>query len=158
MGLFSKKKKPADSDLDKKADKNDKKQFLDKAGSSKDGLKSKSGQKKIEKSGSNDKTDKALNQDGDGNLAYKVIDMPWITEKTHDLIAGGKYAFKVRLKTTKYQVKNAVERLYNVKVDKVNIVNIPQKKRRFGRITGKKSGVKKAIVTLRKGDKIEIFE
>jgi large subunit ribosomal protein L23 len=69
-----------------------------------------------------------------------------------------KYVFRLRAKTTKREAKVAIEKLYNVKVIGVNIVNIPSKKRRFGRYTGMKSAVRKAIVTLKKGDKIEIFE
>ncbi|HFC76689.1 MAG TPA: 50S ribosomal protein L23 [Candidatus Moranbacteria bacterium] len=91
-------------------------------------------------------------------MAYRFILRPWITEKTQGLMSENKYVFKLRLKTTKSQVKSAVEKLYNVEVDKINIVNIPQKKRRFGRVIGKKSAIKKAIVTLKKGHKIEIFE
>lgn len=118
-------------------------------------IKSESEEKKID---SDSKTGKVLAQDVDGSLAYKFIVRPCVTEKTHDLMASSKYVFKTRREAGKNQVKKAVEGLYNVRVEKVNIVNIPQKKRRFGRIIGKKSGVKKAIVTLKEGDKIEIFE
>ncbi|MDY0302396.1 MAG: 50S ribosomal protein L23 [Candidatus Moranbacteria bacterium] len=83
---------------------------------------------------------------------------PWITEKTQELMTTDKYVFRLRAKTTKREAKVAIEKLYNVKVIGVNIVNIPSKKRRFGRYTGMKSAVRKAIVTLKKGDKIEIFE
>lgn len=98
-----------------------------------------------------------VTQEGAG-LAYKFIVKPWITEKTQELMTTDKYVFRLRAKTAKREAKVAIEKLYNVKVIGVNIVNIPSKKRRFGRYTGMKSAVRKAIVTLKKGDKIEIFE
>lgn len=98
-----------------------------------------------------------VTQEGAG-LAYKFIVKPWITEKTQELMTTDKYVFRLRAKTTKREAKVAIEKLYNVKVIGVNIVNIPSKKRRFGRYAGMKSAVRKAIVTLKKGDKIEIFE
>ena len=73
-------------------------------------------------------------------------------------MSGDKYVFKVRKDAGKIQAKKAIEKLYGVEVEKINIVNIPQKKRRFGRIVGKNSAVKKAIATLKKGNKIEFFE
>lgn len=96
--------------------------------------------------------------EGDGQMAYKFIVKPWITEKTQELMSNNKYVFRLRAKVTKREAKVAVENLYGVKVESVNIVNIPQKKRRFGRFAGMKSAVRKAIVTLKKGNKIEIFE
>lgn len=95
---------------------------------------------------------------GDGQMAYKFIIKPWITEKTQELMSSNKYVFRLKAKATKREAKVAVEKLYDVKVESVNIVNIPQKKRRFGRFSGMKSAVRKAIVTLKKGNKIEIFE
>lgn len=101
---------------------------------------------------------KVAGQEGDGQLAYKFIVKPWITEKTQELMGNNKYVFKLRAKTTKREAKVAVEKLYGVSVLGVNLINIPQKKRRFGKFVGKKSAIRKAIVTLKKGDKIEIFE
>lgn len=102
-------------------------------------------------------TNAIINQ-GDAQMAYKFIVKPWITEKTQELMAASKYVFRLRAKTTKREAKVAVERLYGVKVESVNIINIPSKERRFGRNKGLKSAVRKAVVTLKKGDKIEIFE
>ncbi|MFA6184132.1 MAG: 50S ribosomal protein L23 [Parcubacteria group bacterium] len=95
---------------------------------------------------------------GDGQMAYQFIVKPWITEKAQGLMGDNKYIFKLRAGSTKREAKIAVEKLYNVKVESVNIINIPQKKRKFGRFVGKKGAIKKAIVTLKKGNKIEIFE
>lgn len=94
----------------------------------------------------------------DAQMAYDFIIKPWITEKAQELMSANKYVFRLKAKTTKREAKVAVERLYNVRVEDVNIINIPSKKRRFGRYQGMKSAVRKAIVTLKEGDKIEIFE
>lgn len=89
---------------------------------------------------------------------FDVLIHPWITEKSHDEISDNKYAFKVESRTNKSQIKDAVEVTYDVSVERVNVVNIHAKKRRFGRKVGKKVGFKKAIVTLKKGDKIDFFQ
>ena len=160
MGLFTKKKeKPSRSESEEKVEKKTEKSA--KSGSASGGkvVAEKDSDSKLSADDEvNKKAEKVLQQDVDGSLAYKFIVRPWITEKTHDLMASDKYVFKIRQKTTKRQAKNAVEKLYGVEVKKINVVNIPQKKRRFGRIIGKKSAVKKAIVTLKKGNKIEVFE
>lgn len=104
------------------------------------------------------KDEKVLKRGSEGDLAYKFVERPIMTEKTHELISADKYVFKLRPGTSKNQAKKAIEKLYGVKVEKVNIVNIGAKKRRFGRIVGSKSAVKKAIITLKSGNKIEFFE
>ncbi len=103
-------------------------------------------------------TEKVNAYKGDGQMAYKFIIKPWITEKTQELMGNNKYVFRLRAKSTKREAKVAVEKLYDVQVESVNIINIPQKKRKFGRFSGMKSAVRKAVVTLKKGSKIEIFE
>lgn len=89
---------------------------------------------------------------------FDVLLAPRITEKTHDLIGEDKYVFKVAVDSNKKEIKKSVESVYGVTVEGVNVVNTKPKKRRFGRIVGKKAGFKKAIVTLKKGDKIEFFQ
>lgn len=91
------------------------------------------------------------------DIAYRVLVEPWITEKTHAAIVDNKYTFKVVSKATKKEVKMAIEGMYKVKVEKVTVVNVLPKKRAYGRHEGTKSGFKKATVTLKKGDKIELF-
>lgn len=91
-------------------------------------------------------------------IAYRVLSAPWITERSHNLMALNKYVFKVTMFSSKSQIKQAVEELYGVKVIKINIINIPPKKRNFARKAGWKSGYKKAVVTLKEGDKIEMFQ
>jgi large subunit ribosomal protein L23 len=94
----------------------------------------------------------------DGSLAYRYLIEPWITEKSHLQMSANKYIFKVAKNSDKKKVATAIEGLYGVEVVAVNIVNIPSKTRRYGKSVGKKSGYKKAIATLKEGDKIEIFE
>ena len=92
------------------------------------------------------------------DIAYRVLVEPWITEKTHKAIADNKYTFKVIRSATKKLVKLAIEGMYNVKVEKISVVNIKAKKRAYGRHEGTKSGFKKATVTLKEGSKIELFQ
>jgi large subunit ribosomal protein L23 len=94
----------------------------------------------------------------DATVAYQVLVKPRVTEKTHMALGLNKYVFQVVASATKGSVKRAVEGAYGVKVEAVNIVNIPPKRRFFGRSVGMKSGVKKAVVTLREGDSIELFQ
>lgn len=91
-------------------------------------------------------------------LAAEALIEPWVTEKSHEKMAENKYVFKVAKKAGKNEIERAVEGLYGVSVVKTNIINIPAKKRKFGSRSGWKSGYKKALVTLKAGDKIELFE
>jgi large subunit ribosomal protein L23 len=89
---------------------------------------------------------------------YEVLRRPLITEKNAALQAQGKYAFEVAGEANKEQVKQAVEKAFNVKVTKVNVITMPGKGRRMrGRLVVSPSW-KKAVVTLKPGDKIEIVE
>lgn len=90
--------------------------------------------------------------------AWYFLIRPWITEKSHFLMSNNEYVFKVSKKANKNQIAKAIEDLYKVKVKKVRIINIPSKKRIYGRKIGKKVGYKKAIIKLKKGDKIELFK
>jgi large subunit ribosomal protein L23 len=91
-------------------------------------------------------------------IAFKVLIEPWITEKTHAAIQDNKYTFRVTGDATKKEVRTAIEGLYKVKVEKVSAVNIHPKKKAYGRYIGKKQGIRKMTVTLKKGDKIELFQ
>lgn len=93
-----------------------------------------------------------------GPVKSDVIIEPWITEKSHESMAENKYIFRVKQDADKKKIKSAIEGLYSVKVIGVNIINIPAKKRMYGRHEGTKSGYKKAIVKLKEGDKIELFK
>ena len=81
-----------------------------------------------------------------------IIVAPIITEKTAGMEADGKYAFKVLNKANKTEVKQAIEKKFNVKVKSVNISH--PKKKRVGKYTGMTNKYKKAIVTLEKGSTI----
>lgn len=85
-----------------------------------------------------------------------LIKKPLITEKATDLSASGKYVFIVGLSATKKEVAKALKEIYRVDAVKVNIVNLPGKTRRFRGLKSKKSGVKKAVVTLKEGQKIDV--
>ena len=86
-----------------------------------------------------------------------VIKAPIITEKTAALAQNGNViTFSVDPKANKTQIKQAVEKIYNVKVTKVNTLNVRPKKKRVGRYTGATSAYKKAIITLAEGSKIEL--
>jgi len=88
----------------------------------------------------------------------EVLLAPVVSEKSYSLINDNKYSFRVHPDAHKTQVRQAVEELFDVKVEGVNIVKVQPKPKRRGFHKGKKPGWKKAIVELREGDKIEIFE
>ena len=85
-----------------------------------------------------------------------LIKKPLITEKATDLASVGKYVFMVLPQATKPEIKKAVKELYRVDAIQVNITRIPGHPRRFRNIVGRKSGYKKAVVTLKAGQKIDI--
>ena len=89
---------------------------------------------------------------------YEVLRRPLITEKNTMLQAQGKYAFEIAREANKPQVKQAVEKAFKVKVLAVNVMTVPAKTRRVGRRQVLTQSWKKAIVTLKPGDKIEFFE
>ena len=90
--------------------------------------------------------------------ARQVLIAPVVSEKSYSLIEENKYSFRVHDKAHKTQVRQAVEQLFDVKVEGVNIVKVQPKPKRRGFSRGTKPGWKKAIVQLRAGDRIEIFE
>lgn len=87
-----------------------------------------------------------------------VILRPVVTEKSMENMAEGKYTFEVDPRANKFQIKRAVEEIFDVKVERVNTVNVRGKLRRMGRTQGRTSDRKKAIVTLKAGQKIQAFE
>ena len=88
----------------------------------------------------------------------QVLLAPVVSEKSYELIEQRKYAFRVHPDAHKTQVRQAVEELFDVKVLRVNISKVQAKPKRRGLQRGTKPGWKKAIVQLRVGDSIEIFE
>ena len=91
--------------------------------------------------------------------AYDVILTPVISEQSMDVAAEKKYTFKVDKKATKPEIKAAVEKLFGVKVAKVNTINVRGHLRRYGRYEGYTASWKKAVVTLTEDSKtIEFFD
>jgi large subunit ribosomal protein L23 len=88
-----------------------------------------------------------------------VIKRPVITEQSTDLMADRKYTFEVDVNANKTEIKDAVEAIFGVTVDKVNVMNYKGKFKRVGRYAGYKARRRKAIVKLATDSKdIEIFE
>ena len=85
-----------------------------------------------------------------------IIIAPIVTEKSNDGLQEGKYTFEVNKKATKVEIANAVEKLFEVKVLKVNTMNVNGKKKRVGYHQGKTSDWKKAIVTIDTNPKGEL--
>ena len=81
-------------------------------------------------------------------LPEEIIITPVVTEKSNDELQQGKYTFEVNKKATKVQIANAVEKLFEVKVLKVNTMTVKGKTKRVGYHVGKTSDWKKAIVTI----------
>lgn len=84
-----------------------------------------------------------------------LIKKPIVAEKATDLAKLGKYVFMVSRGATKPEIKKAIKEIYKVDPTSVNIVNHHPKQKRLGNLKGKQVGYKKAIVTLKEGQKIE---
>jgi large subunit ribosomal protein L23 len=91
---------------------------------------------------------------------YEIIKRPIVTEKSNILAdLYGQYTFEVDRRANKHQVKEAVERIFDVNVEQVRIINIKPKQGRYGRRTVvRESAWKKAVVTLAPGQRLEMFE
>ena len=88
----------------------------------------------------------------------EILLAPVVSEKSYSLIGDRKYSFRVHKDAHKTQIRQAVEELFNVHVEGVNISQVRPKPKRRGMSRGVRPGWKKAIVQLREGDTIEIFE
>jgi len=84
------------------------------------------------------------------------IQKPWLTEKSVAFTSEGKYVFIVRPDATKPEIRKAIQRLYSVHVTNVNVIYLPAKNKRSGAVRSMRGGHKKAIVTLKKGEVIEL--
>ena len=90
---------------------------------------------------------------------YDIIIRPVLTEKSYDGMADKKYAFEVAIDATKVEIKQAIEKIFDVKVASVNTMRIEGKMKRQGRTMGRRPERKKAYVTLKEDSKtIEFFE
>lgn len=85
-----------------------------------------------------------------------IIKAPIITEKASTLKENNVYIFSVDVKANKTQIKQAIEAIFNVKVESVNTINVHPRKKRVGRYSGYTNKVKKAIVKLKEGSSIEL--
>ena len=88
----------------------------------------------------------------------QVILAPIVSEKSYAGTTRGSYTFKVHQDAHKTQIRQAVEELFSVKVERVNVIKVQPKPKRRGAFRGTRPGGKKAVVQLRAGDTIEIFE
>ena len=91
-------------------------------------------------------------------LSARTLVKPLVTEKAANLSEHGKYAFIVNINANKIEVAKAVSDVYGVKVMSVNMIKMKGKAVTRGRIKGSRSDFKKAIVTLKKGETIQIYE
>ncbi|KOO40869.1 50S ribosomal protein L23 [Priestia koreensis] len=88
-----------------------------------------------------------------------IIKRPVITERSTDIMVDKKYTFEVDVRANKTEVKDAIEKIFDVKVEKVNVMNYKGKFKRVGRYSGLTNRRRKAVVTLTADSKeIEIFE
>jgi large subunit ribosomal protein L23 len=90
--------------------------------------------------------------------ARDIILKPVISEKAVAAMSEGKYTFKVHPDANKQQIKEAIEKIFGVTVVDVNTMNVKGKMRRMGKYVGRRSDWKKAIVKLKEGDSIKVFE
>jgi large subunit ribosomal protein L23 len=88
----------------------------------------------------------------------RIIIKPIITEKSMRDTALGRYTFEVNPAANSYEIKKAVKEVLKVDAIKVNVINVGGKFRRYGKITGRTKSFKKAIITIKSGQKIELFE
>jgi large subunit ribosomal protein L23 len=90
--------------------------------------------------------------------AGQVVLAPVVSEKSYAASTRGTYTFKVHQDAHKTQIRQAVEQLFDVHVERVNVIKVPAKPKRRGAFKGTRPGWKKAVVQLRAGDVIEIFQ
>ena len=86
----------------------------------------------------------------------EILKAPVITEKSQIAKSEGKYTFKVSPKANKTEIKEAIEKIFNVKVSAIRTINVKPKKRRVGRYTGLTTRYKKEIVSLAEGQTIDL--
>ncbi len=89
---------------------------------------------------------------------YQIIIRPVLTEKSTEMAeADNKVVFRVDKKSNKHQIRLAVEKLFGVKVVKVNTILVPSKPKRVGRSQGRRSSYKKAVITMAPGQSIDFY-
>jgi len=113
--------------------------------------------KKEKEASSSSAVVKAVKSENTKN-AYKVLVKPLVTEKGAYLAQENKYLFEVYRSTNKVEIKKAIQALYGVSAIKVNIISKDGKKVRYGKTEGRTKKTKKAIVTLKAGQSIQVYE
>lgn len=91
------------------------------------------------------------------NSEYNVIIRPIVSERSYDDMGRGKYTFEVARQANKQEIKAAIEKIFSVHVEKTNTLWVKPKTKRVRYVPGKTRTWKKAVVTLKQGDTIEIF-
>lgn len=91
-----------------------------------------------------------------GPANFGLVRKPWLSEKAGGLGVNNQYVFLVQKSANKKEVEREISRRYGVKVEAVNIIRQPSKAKRIGNIAGRAAGFKKAVVTLKAGEKLEI--
>ncbi len=99
---------------------------------------------------------KSLNIENIQNM-LGIIKYPVISDKATRLLESNKYTFMIDRKANKFIIKKVIEYFFSVNVIKINTLNTAPQKKTVGRFSGYKSRYKKAIITLKKGDKINLF-
>jgi len=90
---------------------------------------------------------------------FNILRRPVITEKSYTATgAANQYTFRIASEATKVQVKAAIEAIFEVDVDKVQVINMPSKPKRRGAQSGSRSGYRKAVVRLAEGQTLEVAE
>ena len=115
-------------------------------------------EKKVKLDASTGKTVAKVAHKEDTKNAYRVLLKPVVTEKGTYLGVQNKYIFEVAIRTNKIGIKKAIKALYGVSPKRVNIVTVSGKNVRYGRSKGRTKDKKKAIITLAKGQSLEIYE
>jgi large subunit ribosomal protein L23 len=90
--------------------------------------------------------------------AFRTLVKPLISEKATFLGSENKYVFEVSQKSNKKEIRQAIEGVYGVKPVRIHIVNVKGKEKKYGRTVGRTKDRKKAIITLREGESIQVYE
>ncbi len=118
--------------------------------------KEKESKKLADERGKKSKKDVETTEKRKSGFAYRILVKPLITEKAAEMATYNKYVFEVFQNANKIDIKRAIKDVYGVEPVAVNIIKIKGKKVRYGKVSGKRKDRKKAIITLKKGDSIDI--
>lgn len=114
-------------------------------------------EKKVEIKREEIKKEKIRERKGPGR-AYKILIKPLITEKSSFLNQYNQHVFEIDSKANKIEVAKAFESVYKIKPISVNVIKVKGKEIRYGRVTGRTKNWKKAVITLKPGEKIAVHE